>query len=139
MQHKGKGNTQLVIYKDNMKVHLDGNYPDCSDWTLFIIQICCMVSVILAPILHYVKKDDEMFKLAGGYIVYLILSWCTDTCRFLSNVKTVAQVIANIETARRVKPEIYFKISCYHHEEREFTYNGKSETRTVSVTTHSAK
>ena len=99
-----------------------------------------MVSVILAPILHYVKKDDEMFMLAGGYIVYLILSWCTDTCRFLSNVKTVAQVIANIETARRVKPEIYFKISCYHHEEREYRDgNGKSETRWVLVTTHSAK
>ena len=78
-----------MIYKDNMKVHLDGNAPDCCNWTLLMIQIGCMICTIFAPILYLITKDDKLLSLAGGYGVYLILSWCTAACRYLCNVQTV--------------------------------------------------
>jgi len=116
MQDKGCGDTHLVIYKDNLKVHLDGNYPDCCNWTVLVIQLGCMFCTILFPILHLITGSNEMAYLTGGYGIYLILSWCTAACRYLCNVQTVPQVMANIEAARRADPVISFTIQCYHYE-----------------------
>jgi len=41
-----------------------------------------------------------MAFLVTGYAVYLILAWCTAACRYLCNVQTVPQIMANIERAR---------------------------------------
>jgi len=53
-----------------MRVNLDGNYPDCCNWTLLVIQVCCMICTILAPILAIVAGSGELASLAGAYGVY---------------------------------------------------------------------
>lgn len=110
MQDKGSKDTHLVIYKDNLKVHLDGNYPDCCNWTVLMVQFICILCTILFPISLLITGSDEMAYLAGGYGVYLVLSCCTAACRYLCNVQTVPQVMANIEAARRADPTISFTI-----------------------------
>jgi len=129
-----------VIYKDNMKVHLDGNSPDCCNWTMLIIQICCMICVILAPILYFATKNESLAYLSGGYLVYLILSWCTAACRYLCNVQTVPQVMVNIEAARRANPEVYLTIQCYHYETTVHKNEDGTERREERrVNTHYAR
>lgn len=70
---------------------------------------------------------------------YWILCCGSEVYAYLNNVRTVSEVIDNIEAVRRAAPEISFKIECYHEESSTSTdSDGRETTSTSYVTTFRA-
>ena len=75
------------------------------------------------------------------YLIYLILEFCSSTCRFLFNKHE--NLYSKLRKIFSSLPEITFKCECYHYETRTYTVrdsNGShEETETVKVVTHEEK
>jgi hypothetical protein len=72
--------------------------------------------------------------------VYWVLACCSEAYKYLCNQQTVPEVLKNIESAIQSKPEIFFRIQCYHMETVTHT-DSKGNTRRSKrrVNTHFAR
>jgi len=109
-------------------------------WTF---QILTWISLILVYLenkgIYYLSfiKIPPIFFLVS-YIIYLILEFCSSTCRYLFNKHE--NLYSKLRKIFSSLPEIIFKCECYHYETRTYIVrdsNGShEETETVKVVTH---
>jgi hypothetical protein len=109
-------------------------------WTF---QILTWISLILIYLhyknIHYLPiriRLNLLFLIS--YIIYLILEFCSSTCRFLCNKHE--NLHSKLRKIFSSLPEVIFKCECYHYETRTYTVrdsNGShEETETVKVVTY---
>jgi hypothetical protein len=81
------------------------------------------------------------YTLGGVYFIYLILEFCSPTCRYMVHKRTNEGIKQKMQKIFLTRPEIIFHAECYHYETRTVTYtddDGKERTRTETekVVTH---
>ena len=97
-------------------------------------------------ILNYGKVNIReiqpfFYTLGGVYFIYLILEFCSPTCRYMVHKRTNEGIKQKMQKIFLTRPEIIFHAECYHYETRTVTYtddDGKERTRTETekVVTH---
>lgn len=90
--------------------------------------ICWLVSLLLWGLIGinsvsiYIYKiiDDKDIQTSIGvsiglYILYLILEFCSGTCRYLLNKRSNEGIKAKMGQLFKSRPEIRFYVECYHY------------------------
>ena len=116
--------------------------------------ICWLVSLLLWGLIGinsvsiYIYKiiDDKDIQTSIGvsiglYILYLILEFCSGTCRYLLNKRSNEGIKAKMGQLFKSRPEIRFYVECYHYETQYYyVRNSRGEqerrSRQVRVVTH---
>lgn len=116
--------------------------------------ICWLVSLLLWGLIGinsvsiYIYKiiDDKDIQTSIGvsiglYVLYLILEFCSGTCRYLLNKRSNEGIKAKMGQLFKSRPEIRFYVECYHYETQYYyVRNSRGEqerrSRQVRVVTH---
>lgn len=116
--------------------------------------ICWLVSLLLWGLIGinsvsiYIYKiiDDKDIQTSigvsiGFYVLYLILEFCSGTCRYLLNKRSNEGIKAKMGQLFKSRPEIRFYVECYHYETQYYyVRNSRGEqerrSRQVRVVTH---
>ena len=94
------------------------------------------------PLAIFLQNENLFYIMIVGF-VYIVMSACTDTCKYINNLVELPKVFQNIAKAIRNAPVKSFHISCYHWETRTTSStdsdgNTTYSTEEVKVHTHSA-
>lgn len=142
IQSKGKGKKEYAIYKEGMQINLTKDI-NTGTYCYVIFSILFMLTFYAAIPVAILLDDPVYFSIMGVALVYLIMSCCTDTCKYIRNLVELPQVFQNIANAIRNAPTKTFHISCYHWETRTVTErdndgNTRTKTEQHKVYTHHA-
>ena len=117
--------------------------------------ICWFVSLLLWGLIGVMTVSIYIYKIIDDkslvgygyfgialYVVYLILEFCSGTCRYLIHKRSSEGIKAKLGEIFKSRPEIKFYVECYHYETQYYTVrNSKGEeerrSRQVKVVTHS--
>ena len=89
-----------------------------------------------------IEDIQALFYILGGlYFIYLIIEFCSPTCRYLVHKRSNEGIRDKMRKIFVTHPEIIFHAECYHYETRTRTYTDedgheRTETETVKVVTH---
>ena len=134
---KNKQGEKMVLFKEGMKIDLtyDVTFNDYLYYILSFILMCTFWAGIPAGLLI----EEGYFGLMGSFVIYIIYSCNTDSCKYLDNLVELNHTFKNIAAAIQSAPDCGFHIQCYHYETRHYKDSkGNSKTRRVRVNTHSA-
>ena len=129
------GEKEFVLFKDGMRIDLSYQRT-CKDDTYYILSVILFILKLVGVALIFVMRRQPGIGIAVAVvskIIYLIYSCCTDSCSYLNNLVKLEQVFKNIAAAIKASPDVGYRISCYHYEERVEHYQdskGNSRTRT---------
>ena len=116
--------------------------------------ICWFVSLLLWGLIGVMTVSIYIYKIIDDkslvgygyfgialYVVYLILEFCSGTCRYLIHKRSSEGIKAKLGEIFKSRPEIKFYVECYHYETEYYTVrNSKGEeerrSRQVKVVTH---
>lgn len=86
---------------------------------------------VIGLLIYYAFIGDEFLVLTIViYVIYLIMSCCTEMCGFAWNKTTYEETVTNVNKSIAARPKVTMKIECYHNEKRG--------DNTVRVVTHRA-
>ena len=114
----------------------------CYDIFYVIICIILMLAFYGAIPLGIII-DPNLFAIMSVWVLYVILSMLTGSCRYIRNVVGLPDVFKNIEAAILSPPKMSMSIQNYHYETKSRTIRGPQGSKTkqeyeVRVNTHKA-
>ena len=95
----------------------------CYDIFYVIISIIFMLAFYGAIPLGIII-DPNLFTIMSVWVIYVILSMITASCKYVRNVVGLPGVFKNIEAAIESPPKMTMSIQNYHHEKKSRTLRG---------------
>lgn len=126
------------MYKEGMQINLNKEVSQ-STYCYVAFSVLIMIAFYAAIPLAIFLKEEKLFYIMLVGLIYMIMSCCTDTCKYINNLVELPQVFQNIAQAIRNAPTKTFHIECYHWEtrtHREKDSNGNYHTRTERIKVH---
>ena len=107
------------------------------------------IIIYLSIYIYFLREKTENlakikpfgYTLLVLYFIYLLLEFCSPTCRYLIHKRSNEGIKAKMGDLFKSRPEIKFYAECYHYETRRYTVtdnegNKEERTETVKVVTH---
>ena len=117
IQKKGHGEKEYAIFREGMQINLTKDIGERTCCYVFC-SILMMLAFYAAIPLAILLQNEKLFYIMLVGLLYIIMSACTDTCKYINNLVELPKVFQNIAKAIRNAPVKSFHISCYHYETR---------------------
>lgn len=78
-----------VIFSENIIIEKSTQFG-CCDWVYYVCAIILMVVFYFAIPLGLITKNSNLYGLTVVWVVYVIVSCCTNSTKYISNVVDIA-------------------------------------------------